>query len=305
MRALFVADYFVDTDGDSGGTYPGGAEQTDAAVIQACPWPVERVTIRALDTVPLDRFDLFLLGNLNLATRAQCDALASRGRHVLFEHDYRMCRHRGDYTKHPIHRWLDRCLCRERRFENLFASALGAVFLTRRQLERYRRNPFVRLPPYEVLGCSVMGSEFFESIRKYHDRPLQKHGTVVVHSSHPFKGFARSLEYCQRHGIEPTIVRDASPSEMLDALSRAERLVFMPEWYEPASRLAVEAKFLGCEVVSNERLGVAGEPWWTQPDEVGLAVLEGAASRFWEIVERFAGARAVTKIQPSRELWRT
>jgi hypothetical protein len=91
---------------------------------------------------------------------------------------------------------------------------------------------------------------------------------------------------------------------MLEALSRAERLVFMPEWYEPASRLAVEAKFLGCEVVSNERLGVAGESWWAQPEAVGLAVLTGAARRFWEIVERFAGARTATKIRPSHELER-
>jgi hypothetical protein len=304
MRALFVADYFVDTDGDSGGSYPGGAEQTDAAVIEACPWPVERVRIRELDTVSLDRFDLFLLGNLNLASRAQCEALADRGRHVLFEHDYRMCRYRGDYSKRRVHRWLNRCFCREKRFQKLFATALGAVFLTRRQLERYRRNPFLRLPPHEVLGCSVMGQEFFETLRQYRARPLEKRGTIVVHSARSFKGFARSLEYCARHGIEPTVVRDASPPEMLAALSRAERLVFMPEWYEPASRLAVEAKFLGCEVVSNERLGVAGEPWWTEPDAVGLAVLEGAAERFWEIVARFAGARALTETEPSLELER-
>jgi hypothetical protein len=304
MRALFVADYFADTDGDSGGTYPGGAEQTDAAVMEASPWPVERVRTRALDTVSLDRFDLLVLGNLNLATQAQCDAIASTGRHVLFEHDYRMCRYRGDYVARRAHRWLGRCMCRERRFHELFRTALGAVFLTRRQLERYRLNPFVRLPPQEVLGCSVMGSEFFETLQKYREHPVKKSGTVVVHSPRPFKGFAQSLEYCARHGIEPTVVRDASPSEVLDALSRAERLVFMPQWYEPASRLAVEAKFLGCEVVSNERLGVAGEPWWAEPNAVGFAVIEGAARRFWEIVERFAGRRAFPESGSFRELER-
>ena len=74
-------------------------------------------------------------------------------------------------------------------------------------------------------------------------------------------------------------------------LARAERLVFMPEWYEPASRLALEARFLGCEVVSNERLGVGGEPWWTEPDEIGLEVVRTAPERFWTIVERFRAAR--------------
>jgi hypothetical protein len=55
----------------------------------------------------------------------------------------------------------------------------------------------------------------------------------------------------------------------------------------------VEARFLGCEVVSNERLGVAGEPWWNEPDEVGLEVLRSAAERFWAMVERFRSARAL------------
>jgi hypothetical protein len=127
MRALFVADYFADTDGDSGGTYPGGAEQTDAAVMEASPWPVERVRTRALDTVSLDRFDLLVLGNLNLATQAQCDAIASTGRHVLFEHDYRMCRYRGDYVARRAHRWLGRCMCRERRFHELCVASSSAI----------------------------------------------------------------------------------------------------------------------------------------------------------------------------------
>src|SRR5262249_16120796 len=142
MRVLFVADYFADTAGDSGGRYPGGAEQTDAALIDACPWPLERVQVRDLDETSLARFDLFLLGNLDTSTQAQCDAIAARGRHVLFEHDYRMCRTRGSYHARLSHRVLGRCICRQTRFKKLFASALGAVFLTRRQLERYRENPF-------------------------------------------------------------------------------------------------------------------------------------------------------------------
>ena len=301
MRVLFVADHFVDTVGDSGGHYPGGAEQTDATVIDACPWPIERVQITDLDPASLDRFELFLLGNLDKATQEQCDALAARGRHVLFEHDYRMCRWRGNYRRDMTHRWLGRCLCRERRFKRLFALALGAVFLTQRQLDRYRENPFVRLPPHEVLGCSVMGPAFFEKVRIQRERPVEKRGTVVVHSARGFKGFNQSLDYCKRHGIEPTVVRDAAPAELLEVLARSERLVFMPEWYEPASRLAVEARFLGCEVVSNHRLGVGGEAWWNEPDAVGLEVLGSAARRFWEIVDRFAHAR-LSAGERSREL---
>ena len=295
MRVLFVADYFVDTPGDSGGSYPGGAEQTDAAVIDACPWPVERVQVKDLRESSLEGAELILVGNLDTSTRAQCDAIARTGRHVLFEHDYRMCRLRGSYGARWTHRWSGRCFCRLPRYKALFARALGAVFLTHRQLDRYLENPFLRLPAHDVLGCSVMGDAFFAAVKEQRERPVEKHGTVVVHSSHAFKGFQQSLEYCRRHGIEPTVVRDAAPAELLAVLARSERLVFLPEWYEPASRLAVEARFLGCEVVSNERLGVGGEAWWTEPDAVGLAVLASAATRFWEMVDAFARRSSVSK----------
>jgi hypothetical protein len=288
MRVLFVADYFLGSAGDSGGHFPGGAEQTDAAVIDACPWPVERLPTVEVDEKKLDGFDLYVLGNLSLATEAQSRAIAARRRHVLFEHDYRMCRYRGNHDLGDRkHRWLGFCTCRERRFVDLFETTLGAVFLTRRQLSRYRRNPYFRLPPHGVLGCSVMGSTFFEAVRRQRERPVEKHGTVVVHSDRIFKGFEQSLAYCRRHGIEPTIVRDAAPESLLEVLASSERLVFLPRWYEPASRLAVEARFLGCEVVSNKRLGVAGEPWWALPDAVGLEVIESAPRRFWKIVEGF------------------
>jgi hypothetical protein len=284
---LFVADYFSDTPPYPEQRFVGGAEQTDAAVIAACPWPVERAQTRDLHRHRLDHFDLVVAGNLQHASSADVRALAGHGRLVLFEHDYRMCRYRGHDSRGVLHRLAQRCICPQRRFGSLFTSSLGAIFLTRRQLARYRKNPFVRLPPSEVLGCSVMGDEFWEAVRRFQERPPQKAGTLVVHSSSSLKGFPAALARCKELGVEPTIVKNATHGELLEALARAERLVLMPEWYEPASRLAVEARFLGCEVVTNERLGVAGEPWWSEPDEVGLEVVRSAAERFWLIVNRF------------------
>jgi hypothetical protein len=288
MRVLFVADYFADFARDPNNFWIGGAEQTDAAVIAACPWPIERAPVRELAHRRLEDFDLLVLGNLETSTASDCEKLARHGRHVLFEHDYRMCRYRGDPRHGFFHRLTGRCVCRQQRFGKLFQSALGAVFLTRLQLERYRLNPFLRLPQCEVLGGSVMGDAFFESVRNFRARQLPKQGTIVVHSKAAIKGYDAALAYCKEHGLEPTVVQNASPAEMLEQLARAERLVFMPAWYEPASRLAVEARFLGCHVVSNHRLGVAGEPWWNQPDEVGFELLRAVPQRFWETVERFA-----------------
>jgi len=289
MRFLFVADGF--TDAPTGPIpYVGGAARTDEAAIVASPWPVDCVRTTSLDVAMLDAYDWILLGNLENATPEQLAALSRSGRHVLFEHDYRMCRFRGDHRHSFVHRVTDRCWCRQRRFGSLFESARGAVFLTQGQLERYRQNPFVRLPPHEVLGCSIMGDGFFATVERHRRNPVEKHGTVVVFSHEPHKGFREAVERCRALGVEPTVLRDPEQTKLLEGLARAERLVFTPVWFEPASRLVVEARYLGCEVVTNDRVGVIGEPWWSEPDDVGLEVLRSAAARFWEIVGRLVQA---------------
>jgi hypothetical protein len=132
-----------------------------------------------------------------------------------------------------------------------------------------------------------MGDGFFARVERHaRERPV-KRGTVVVYAADPIKGFRQSLSWCRARGIEPDVLREYGPERLLDALSRAERLVFLPRWVEPASRLVVEARLLGCEVIGNDRVGVMGEPFWRESDAVALAHLADAAPRFWRLVESF------------------
>jgi hypothetical protein len=293
-RVLFLADQFADSPRDHKSRYPGGAELTDDALIRSCPWPIERVRIRELKSEQLAEFDLHMLGNLRHASRAQCRTIAEYGRHVLFEHDYRICRWRGDFaaSTSPYHRRLWRCNCLRRRWSAVFENALGAIFLTHRQLNIYRTNPFVKLPRSAVLGCSVMGSEFFDAVARFraNGSPAGA-GTCVIYSGHSTKGYEHALAYCRASGIEPIVIRNATPQAVLQCFEKGARLVFLPQWPEPASRVAVEARFLGCEIVSNDALGVAGESWWHASDPLAFDFVREAACRFWELAESFTSGK--------------
>jgi hypothetical protein len=286
VRVLFLADQFADSHRDKFSKYPGGAEMTDQAVIEASPFPVERCAIQGADPATFADYDLLVVGNLSRATPAQRKAIARLGRHVLFEHDYRMCRFRGDFglTRDPVHRQLHRCACRQRAWGDVFASALGIVLLTHRQLALYRGNPWLRLPPHRVLGCSVMSSAFVDFVQGCRERVRQREGTVVVYSAHRIKGYEQALAYCRRHGLTPAVIRDAAPERVWSTFCDAARLVYLPQWIEPAGRLALEARFLGCDLVSNEWLGVAGESWWAASDETAWPFVRDAAARFWRLV---------------------
>ncbi len=58
--------------------------------------------------------------------------------------------------------------------------------------------------------------------------------------------------------------------------------------------MVVEARLLGCDVVLNEHVGVAGEPFWTADRAGALEFLLGGPKRFWKLVEELLADDAAT-----------
>lgn len=290
-RVLFLADQFAEPSRDGVGR-DSAAEIMNAAVLQASPWPIEALRCSELRTDHLRDFDLHLIGNLEQATPEQCDAIAELGRGVLIEHDYRMCRWRGDFARSSssYHRKLWRCNCRLKHRLRLLESARGAIFLTHRQLGIYRTNPFVRLPRHAVLGCSVMDRDFFDRVAHFKSTGSPRGaGALLLHSDDATTGYEQAIAYCRSSRIEPMVVPDTTRDEVLATFEAAARVVFLPQWPEPSGHIALEARFLGCELVSNEALGVAGESWWHLRDDLAFEFVREAPRRFWTLVSSFLG----------------
>jgi glycosyltransferase involved in cell wall biosynthesis len=67
-----------------------------------------------------------------------------------------------------------------------------------------------------------------------------------------------------------------------EIMNRARIFAHLPAWHEPMGRAVVEAALCGCEVVTNERVGVTSYPLsvWTDRSAV-----RGNADRFWQDLE--------------------
>jgi hypothetical protein len=291
-RILFVVDKFRDEPRDERSPYPGGAEMTDAALMAACPWKLEGVRVRDLKRIYLKDFDVHVVGNLSQASRQQIRDLCVSGRHVLFEHDVRICRFRGNFPEawEPVHRFRQRCCCPHFYLRPLYRSAMGVIYLTQRQMEVFHRNPFFRCSRELVLGGSAMDKTFFERVDRVKRRgDNRKKGTCIAYSRGPIKGYKQALEYCRKKGVDPLILKDLTPDEILDQFEHAAEFVFFPIALEPSGRMPLEARFLGCEVLVNRHVGVAGESWWKLDDSRALNVVRDIPNRFWKLVERLFG----------------
>jgi hypothetical protein len=295
IKILFVVDQFADVPRDTRTPTPGGAEMTDSALIAACPWTIEPVLINELKTSHLTDFNVHILGNLSRASRQQIRDFSLQRRHILFEHDVRICRYRGNFpeAREPIHRFAHRCFCPHLKLRSLYASALGTIFLTYRQLALFKSNPFFFCRNQLILGGSAMSRSFFERVEHFwKKRNVKKEGTCVVYAEGPGKGFRNALTYCESRGIEPKIIRNLSPEAVLDVFEHSSRFVFLPESPEAAGRMPLEARFLGCEVVTNRYVGVAGEPWWNLDDESAWKFVRDIPARFWRLAKHLYDRRA-------------
>ena len=286
-RVLFVADQFSDVDRDEVHKYPGGAELTDQAVIEAAPCSVQTRTFAQLTERDLSEATAFVIGNSAKATTKQLLRLARLSRVILFEHDMRICRVRGDMTfwKRPLHRHFHWCTCKRSDVLTLTRASAGVMFLTRYQQGLFERNPWYTCARSRVLGSSVFSSKTLDEFRQ---RPTTKERPIDVclsYSAFSAKGFSQSMRYARRVSDDPFVIRNLPPNEVLEEFLDSKRFVHLPPSPEWAGRLPVEARFMGCKVITNDRVGVALEPWWQLPDDKALSVLSSAATRFWSLVD--------------------
>jgi hypothetical protein len=155
-------------------------------------------------------------------------------------------------------------------------------------MQVYLDNPFFDYPRSAVLGSSLMNEAFFERVehskRDERERDVE---AAILGSSQIIKGTDAARQFCLERGVEPYVIQGLDPDEVLDVLERCRTFVYLPRALEPAGRMLLESRFLGCDVVANAHTGVCGESWWNLDDERALEVVRDAPSRFWRLVRRF------------------
>ncbi len=292
-KVLFLVDQHAASHRTAQDRHPGGAELTDAAALDVCPWPVETSTFVDLDLASLDGYDVILLGNSQSASPEVLEAIAATGRHVLFEHDLRICDWRGNlpFTRDLVHRHYQRCWCPHLSQQRLYDTSLGVIFLTSLQQAYFEENPFFRLPPSRVLGCSLFAPDLFERREKVLARGAQRSGMCIFASPQRIKGAHVARRYCEERGVVPDEIRGMRPEQVLEVYESHETFVYLPIGPEWAGRMVVEARVLGCDVVVNRHVGVAQEPFWSGPRDAALHHLADGPKRFWRQVEELMNER--------------
>jgi hypothetical protein len=100
---------------------------------------------------------------------------------------------------------------------------------------------------------------------------------------HPQKGPMEAMEWASKNSIPLLMMYDKTREEVLEAMSRAKDFVFLPTGFDAEPRTIIEAVLSGCKVHTNELAGISSIPNWKDPEKMA-SLVSNSKDLFWETV---------------------
>lgn len=201
--------------------------------------------------------------------------------------------------------WVDTCVldmpcggdpsacpktCDRRWANELFARVQIVVFVSPMQQRMIQSVLDVRLPRFQILRWPHVDVTRFKHLGLERDIDV-----LYVGAINEAKGYRNLIErfgedritFVGRNGLNAPIAGSYLGELPYHALpriyNRARTFAHLPQWPEPMGRTIIEASLCGCQVVTNERVGITSFPRleWTDPDLVSRN-----GQRFWIEFER-------------------
>jgi hypothetical protein len=97
------------------------------------------------------------------------------------------------------------------------------------------------------------------------------------------KGPIEAVQWASQNSIPLQMMYDKTRAEVLEAMSRAKHLVFLPNGFDAEPRVIIEAVLSGCEVHTNDLAGISSIPNWRDPETMA-SLVSNSKELFWQTV---------------------
>ena len=278
---VLVADFFAKD-------VPGGAELTTQALLESIPngLTVKQLYARDINIETLENFKdkYWIFTNMSMMSMELIPTIAANLDYSIIEYDYKFCQYRS-IEKH-FHAEQEECNCHEsihgKLISAFFLGAKNIWWMSEAQEKRYTdRFPFLKDSESIVLS-SVFNERFFAKVKLLNEKNEDKKGWLVLDSSSWIKGTEDAVDYCEKNNLDFKLISGLTHDQVLEELSKAEGLVYLPRGGDTCPRLVIEAKMLGCKLVMNEHVQHREEIWFNTDDRFDTeAYLYAARERFW------------------------
>lgn len=250
-KIVFISDFFANE-------VRGGAELCNDALIKRLEvrYIVEKV--KSANVTPamilsnLD--DTFIIANFFLLPESFKKIFIDRTRYIILEHDHKYVRSNNPSLYADF-------LAPESQIINkdFFANALAVMCQSKKHASVIQKNLVIN----NIISLSGnIWTDGQLDVLEHHidDEKTIKH--AILNSQNKNKGMPAAIDFCARTNIKYELLNSQPFEAYMANLAKIETFIFFPQWLETYSRIAVEARILGCKLITNSMLGVASEDYF-------------------------------------------
>ena len=248
---VFISDFFVNE-------IRGGAELCNDALINLLRKKYNVTTVKSSEVTPqllnnsTDSF--FIVANFFMLPEAFKYALSDKYRYAILEHDHK-------YVASNNPSLYKDFLAPEQQIINKFfyKGAQAVMCQSKKHASVVQKN--LLLDNIVSLSGNIWTEEQLSVLENNIDTP-KSIKYALLRSNNKNKGMPAAIGFCQKNNL-PFEYLEPQPFESFVAnLARVEHLVFFPQWLETYNRLSIEARILGCKLITNNLIGAASEDYF-------------------------------------------
>lgn len=283
-QVVFVSDLFVED-------YAGGAELTSQAIIDQSPYNVRKVHAKDVNVKMLQDYqnDYWIFGNFSSIDFNLIPAIVANINYSVIEYDYKFCNYRS-IEKHKLATGVD-CDCANNhigKYVSAFYYAADHIFwMSIGQRDRYHAYFPHLVKRNQTVLSSIFDPNFFNVVEVMKNSADTRQGWIVLGSDSWIKGKEDAIKWCQDNGKDYEVIWDLSYEEVLGKLASAEGFVYLPRGGDTCPRMVIEAKLLGCTVVTNDNVQHQNEDWWQLSPELICDYLQKRPMLLWSTLSKF------------------
>ena len=250
-NVVYISDAFLDD-------IIGGGELNDYELLQMLRDRGHSVVRRRTHRVTLDFINknsdsFFIISNfigLNPVLKERIQDL----KYVIYEHDHKYVK-----TRNPA--LYKNFQVPQRDIVNFHFYKNAAAILCQSAFHRSIIENNLKIDNVVSVGGNIWPLDTLEKIRKY-SQNKKNNACAVLESTIAHKNTAGAVQYCQNKGLKHGFVASPDYEKFLESISHFEKFVFLPKTPETLSRIVVEARMLGCKVITNGLVGATSERWF-------------------------------------------
>ena len=276
---IFVSDLFVEQ-------YVGGAELTTAALMKSADrsfYTIARINSEQVTKEMLMHTENAHWVVCNFAGLSEDSKvyMCRNTEYSIVEYDYKLCKYRS-LQKHHMATGSE-CDCLESMSGKINTAFYGYAqkiwFMSAGQKKVF----LSKLPILKEEKCEVLSSIFIDGDLKFMEslRDNEKNDTYLILKSNSWiKGTDECIKYAKDNNLNYELVENLPYHELLIKLSCSRGLIFRPLGDDTCPRIAIEARLLGCDLITNEHVQHRDESWFETP-LTAQKYLEERTSVFW------------------------